>query len=315
MTPADTAAEDSRLPTIGEVFGSNPSASKPYDQAFRDGLRDLGYVDGKNVRILARYADGDSTRFPAILAELVALRVDILVVTPTAAHVAKTATSAIPIVIPSHSDPVKAGLAASLAHPGGNITGLSAALLDTEPKRLELALEVVPGLKRLGVLFEAYPELASAPDWAAQDTAFTRLARRHGVTLYPYEVKSLEDIQAAISKATRDRVQAVSLFTSYLTIQHREAIIQGLLEHRIPVIGAGKEMAGAGALLTYSPDFFDLWKRSAAYVDRILKGAKPGDLPIEQATKFDLIVNLRTAKAMGVTIPESILVRADDVIR
>ena len=297
------------------MFGSNPSASKPYDQAFRDGLRDLGYVEGRNVRLLTRYANGDSARFPAIFAELVGLKVDILLVTPTAGHVAKAATSTIPIVLPTHADPVKAGLAATFAHPGGNITGLSAALLETEPKRLELALEVMPGLRRLGIVLEAYPELASAPQWTAEDTAFAALAKRHGVTLHLYEVRSLEDVQTAIAKATRDRVQIVTVVSSYLTIQHREPIIRGLAEHRVPVISAGREMAEAGALLTYSPDFLDLWKRSATYVDRILKGAKAGDLPIEQATKFDLIVNLKTAKAMGVTMPQSILVRADDVIR
>jgi putative ABC transport system substrate-binding protein len=314
--PAICRADESRaLPRIGEVFGSNPSASKPYDQALRDGLRDLGYVDGKNVVFLPRYAEGDKARIPAILAELVALPVDVLVVTPTAAHAAKEVTTVIPIVVPSHTDPVKGGLAASYARPGGNITGLSAAMPETESKRLELAMEFMPGLKRLGLLREAYPELLSAPQIAAEENAFEAVARSRGVTLHEYDVKSLEDIQTVTKRVARDRVQVVTVFASSLTILHRDAIVGGLAAQGVPVVSEGRDMAEAGALLTYSPDFFDLWRRSAVYVDKILKGAKAADLPIQQPTKFELIVNLKTAKALGISVPESILIRADTVIR
>jgi putative ABC transport system substrate-binding protein len=307
------ADEPRNLPRIGQVFGSNPTASRPYDQAFRDGLGDLGYVDGKNVILVARYANGDSTRFPAILAELVALNVDMLVITPSAAHAAKAASSKIPIVLPSGGDFVKEGLVASLAHPGGNITGQTAAVADTEA--LELAIEAMPGLKRLGVMAEAYPEVDSRPQIVAERKAFEALARTHGVALHEYQIRTLDDVQSAIKKIASDRIQAVLLINSYLTIQHREPIIKGLAAERIPVESAGRDMAESGALLTYSPDFFDMWRRSSVYVDKILKGFKPGDLPIQQATKLQLIVNLKTAKALGVTIPESILVRADHVIQ
>ena len=308
-----SAGEEGRkLPKIGELFGSNPSASKPYDQALRNGLRDLGYAEGKNVMILARYANGDNTRFPALLAELVALDVDVLVVTPTAAHAAKRATSRIPIILPSFGDPVKAGLVASLARPGGNITGQSAAAPETDEKLLELTMETLPGLKRLGVLFESEPGIASA---YAEESAYGEIARRHGVTLRQYEVKSLENIQSAIKRIAQDRIQAVFVVSTYLTVLHREPIVAGLAAERVPVVSAGRDMAEAGALLTYSPDYFDLWKRSATYVDKILKGAKPGDLPIEQPTKFELIVNSRVADTFRVTIPESVLVRADHVLR
>jgi putative ABC transport system substrate-binding protein len=307
------ADEPRNVPRIGQVFGSNPSASKPYDDAFREGLRELGYVDGKNVVLVARYANGESTRFPAILAELVALNVDVLVITPTAAHAAKAATSKIPVVLPSGGDFVKEGVVTSLSHPGGNITGQTAAVANTEP--LELVIEAMPGLKRLGVVIEAYPEVESQPQIVAEKKAFDALARTHGVAVHEYRLRSLDDVPSTIKKVARDRIQAVFLVNTYLTIQHREPIIKGLAAEKIPVVGAGRDVAESGALLTYSPDFFDMWRRSSVYVDKILKGSKPGDLPIQQATKLQLIVNLKTAKALGVTIPESILVRADQVIQ
>ena len=309
------ADERRNLRKIGQVFGSTPDASKPYDQAFRSGLSDLGYVEGKNVVFLPRYASGDSTRFPAILAELVALKVDVLVITPTAGRAAKAATRTIPIVLPSSGDPVRDGLVASLAHPGGNITGQSANLFDTDQKRLELAIEAMPGLTRLGVVVEAYPEADSQPTVVAHKNAFNALAASHGVAVQEYQLKSLDDVQSTNKKLVRDRIQAVLLLPSYLTVQHREPIIKGLAAEKVPVVSAGRDMAETGALLTYSPDFFDLWRRSAVYVDKILKGAKPGDLPIQQANKFELIVNLKAAKALGVAIPESILVRADHIIQ
>jgi putative tryptophan/tyrosine transport system substrate-binding protein len=172
----------------------------------------------------------------------------------------------------------------------------------------------MPGLRRLGVLVEAYPEVDSQPQVVASKNAFNTLARSHGVAVQEHQIKSLDDVESTIKKLVRDRTQAVLLLPSYLTVQHREPIIKGFATEKIPVVSAGRDMAETGALLTYSPDFFDLWRRSGVYVDKILKGAKPGDLPIQQATKFELIVNLKTAKALGVSIPESILVRADHVI-
>jgi putative tryptophan/tyrosine transport system substrate-binding protein len=313
MTYGVSAAEEARdLPKIGELYGSNPSASKPYDDAFRTGLRELGYIEGRNVIVLPRYANGSNARFPELLAELLALDVDVLVVTPTAAHAAKQATKTVPIVLPSSGDPVKEGLVASLARPGGNITGLSSAAPETDQKRLELAIELLPSVKRLGVLFEAGPGIASA----YEDTSdFGVLARKHGVTLQGYEIGDLEDVHKAIKKAVHDRIQVVIVVTTYLTIVHREAIINGLAAERIAVVSGGREMAEAGALLTYSPDYFDMWKRTATFVDKILKGSKPGDLPVEQPTKFELIVNQKMANRFGIALPASISVRADQVLR
>jgi len=176
-------------------------------------------------------------------------------------------------------------------------------MVDSDSKRLELALETLPSLKRLGVVMETYAEAESQPQLVAARGAFHTLARTHQVAVQEYHVKSLEDIQSAIKEIADDRIQLVILFSSYLTIQHREPIIKGLGVQNIPVITAGRDMAETGALLTYSPDFFDLWKRSASYVDKILKGAKAADLPIQQPTKFELIVNLKTARALGLTIP------------
>ena len=263
------ADETRALPRIGQVFGSNPSASKPYEEALRDGVRELGYAEGKNVVCVRRYAEGDKSRIPAILAELVALGVDVLVVTPTAAHAAKEATTVIPIVVPSHADPVKGGLAVSYARPGGNITGLSSAIPDTEAKRLEFAMEFMPNLKRLGLLREAYPELLSAPQITAEENAFEAVARGQGVTVQVYDLKSLEDVQTAMKIVGRDRIPVMTVFISFFTILHRDRIIGGLAAQGVPVVSEGREAAEAGALLTYSPDFFDLWRRSAAYVDNV----------------------------------------------
>jgi putative ABC transport system substrate-binding protein len=313
ITYGFSVAEEIRgPPKIGEIYGSNPSASKPYDDAFRTGLRELGYIEGRNVMVLPRYANGNNARFPDLLAELLALDVDVLVVTPTAAQAAKQATKTVPIVLPSSGDPVKEGFAASLARPGGNITGLSSAAPETDQKRLELAIELMPGLKRLGVLFEAAPGIASA----YEDTSdFGVLAGAHGVAVQRYEIRDPEDVPKAVKKAVHDRIQVVIVVTTYLTIVHREAIIKGLAAERISVISGGREMAEAGALLTYAPDYFDMWKRTATFVDKILKGSKPGDLPMEQPTKFELIVNQRMANRFGMAVPASISVRADQVLR
>jgi putative ABC transport system substrate-binding protein len=312
-TYAFSAAEEARdFPKIGELYGSNPSASKPYADAFRAGLRELGYVEGRNVIVLPRYANGNNARFPDLLAELLALDVDVLVVTPTAGQAAKQATETVPIVLPSSGDPVKEGFAVSLARPGGNITGLSSAAPETDQKRLELAIELMPGVKRLGVLFEAAPGIASS---YADTSAFGVLARGHRVTLQRYEIKDLADVHRAIKKAVQDRIQVIIVVTTYLTVVHREVIIDGLAAERVPVVSGGREMAEAGALLTYAPDYFDMWKRTATFVDKILKGSKPGDLPMEQPTKFDLIVNQKMADRFGIAVPASVLVRADQVLR
>jgi putative tryptophan/tyrosine transport system substrate-binding protein len=310
MTSSLTSADEVRkLPRIGLVLGSNASTAKPYDEALREGLRDLGYVDGRSLTIVTRYANGDSAQFPAILKELIELHPDALVVTPTAVRAALEATRTIPIISPTMGDPLKAGLVASLAHPGGNLTGLSSQGPETDSQRVGLARELVPGLRRAGLLFNA-----DDPDDVRSSKEIVALAHGVGVAVRPFGVRSLSQIQAAIKAMTKNPPQLLIVWSSPLILLHRD-IIFSFAVRRMPVVTEGRDLAEAGALLTYSANFLEMWKRSAGYVDKILKGAKPGDLPIEQPIKFDLIVNLQTAKALGVSVPESILMRADEIIR
>ena len=304
-------AEDTRkLPRIGLVFGSNPSSAKPFDEAFRQGLRSLGYVDGETVTILPRYALGDAARFPALLGELIALNVDVLVVAHTAIPAANQLTKTIPIVAPTMDEPVRAGFVASFAHPGGNLTGGSVLNVETDSKRLELAMEVVPGLRHAGLMFEASDAVT-----AAEAIEFRRFAHGVGVNLHLVGVRNLDEIETALKAMKRNRLQALFVWDTPLALLHRGRIIAGSASYKVPVISSGSEFAEDGALLTYSANIHAMWGRGALYVDKILKGAKPGDLPIEQPTKLELIINLRTAKALGIKFPESILLRADEVIR
>lgn len=277
--------------------------------AFREGLRELGYVDGKNVTIIARYANGDVTQVPTVIDQLIALPVDIIVVSPKAVQVAKQKTTTIPIVCPDMGNPVRDGLVTSLAHPGGNLTGAYALDTETNAKRLELAIELVPALKNVGVMFDA-----TDLSLVANAKALRTLAQRIGVSVRSLAVRDWNEIRSALSRIERDRVQALMIFDNPLTELHLDAIMK-LVAHRLPVVSEGRDWARAGALLTYGADYHDMWKHSAIYVDKILKGAKPGDLPIEQPTRFDLMVNMRTAKVLDVTVPQSILLRADEIIR
>jgi putative ABC transport system substrate-binding protein len=304
------ADEIGKLPQIGMLLGAGPSTAKPYAEAFQDGMRALGYVEGKNVNILTRYANGDPTRHPVLLKELIALRVDVLVVTTAGVAAAKAATSVIPIVCPVFgSDPVRDGLVASLAHPGGNVTGQYPLGSETDSKRLQFAIELVPALKRAALLFEP-----ANPGWVADASALQTVAQSSGVTLHTYGVRDQVEIRAALAGIEKDRSQALIVFNSPLNYINRDVILNWA-RHRLPVIGEGRDWAESGALLTYSANFFELFRRSATYVDKILKGAKAASLPIEQSTKFELVVNLRTAKDLGINVPQSILVQADEVIR
>jgi putative ABC transport system substrate-binding protein len=308
MSPLPTCAEEGRrLPTIGGAVPVDQATDAPYQSALRDGLRQLGYVDEKNIKFVARYANGDPDKLRAIIKELVDLRVDVLV---GDARLLKEATTTIPIVSPTMGDPVRTGLVASLARPGGNLTGLSAQSYDLWPKLLELAKELVPRLTRLGFLFDTNDE----PDALNRSGEFNELARREGMTALSLPVGSYADIQAALKTIQKERPQVLVVWSSPLLTQHRGSIIEAV-GRQLPVISDGRFFAEAGALLTYSADWPDLFRRSASYIDKILKGAKPGDLPIEQPTKFELVVNLQTAKALRMKMPESVLVRADKIIR
>ena len=304
------ADEIGKLPQIGLILGGSPSTAKPYVEAFRDGMRALGYVHGKNVNILTQYANGDAARHPVLVRELIALRVDVLVVTPAGVPAAKEATRTIPIVCPIFgSDPVKYGLVASLAHPGGNVTGQYPLGSETDSKRLQFAIELVPALKLAALLFDA-----TDPGWLADASALQTVAHNSGVTLRTYGVRDLDEIRIALTGIEKDHTQALIVFNTPLFYQNRDTILNWA-RRRIPVISEGRDWAAAGTLLTYSANFFELWTRSAVYVDKILKGAKAGDLPIEQSTKFELIVNLKAAKDLGIAVPNSILVQADEIIR
>jgi putative ABC transport system substrate-binding protein len=305
-----TYAEDPRkLPKIGEIFNTPASVYKPYDEALRDGLRNLGYVEGKNIIFLPRSTDGDSTRLPALAKELITSDVDVLVVSIAAVQASMQATRTTPIVAPSMADPVRDGLVASFSHPGGNLTGGSGLGPDADAKRLQFAAELLPGLKRLGLLFEA-----TNAQYTNGAEGMRLLADRFGLSLHTYGVTNLNEIRSAFGRIEKDRIQALIVWPTPLMLTHRESILK-LSSRKLPVIGEGPEFVHAGALVTYSADYIEMWRHAAVHVDKILKGAKPGDLPIERPTKFVLRVNLKTAKELGITIPESSMVQAAEVIR
>jgi putative tryptophan/tyrosine transport system substrate-binding protein len=302
------ANEGRRVPTIGLAIPVDPSTDAPFQRAFRDGLRDLGYVDGKNVALIVRYSNGDPGKLREIIRELIELKVDVLM---GDAPQLKEATRTIPIVSPTMANPVKTGLVASLSRPGGNITGLSSQRYDIDPKVVELTKELFPDLRRLGLLLDDARE-RDLEKYA--DHEFRRLTGDIGVSLRILRVRTPNDVRAVPKVIDHERLDAVIVWESAFLYQHRRALLDSLA-HRLPVIGSGKEMVEAGAVFSYSVDWQDMFRRSAAYVDKILRGAKPGELPIEQPKRFELIVNLRAAKALGIAIPESILLRADEIIR
>ena len=285
---------------------------KPWVAAFRDGLRELGYVEGQNVVIEQRYARGQVERLPALAAELVRLNVDILVTAPAgSALAAKKITSTVPIVFMGEPDPVGTGLVASLARPGGNVTGLADAHGDLVPKRLALLKQLAPSVSRVGVLWN--PSNAStAPQLKTVQAAAPGL----GLTISPIGVKGpgrddLDQAFATIGKARLDGLLVVG--DSTLGVQ-RNRIAELSIAHRLPTSGSHRGWTEGGLLMSYGTDFVTLFRHGAVIVDKILKGAKPAALPVEEPTKFELIINLKTAKALGLTIPPSVLVRADAII-
>jgi putative ABC transport system substrate-binding protein len=304
------AQAPARLRRIGLLSPNSPSDAAPWQQAFRLGLRDLGWVEGKNISIDYRYAEGKSDRLRDLAAELVRLRVDIIVVSAaTDALAAQKATRTIPIVVASTGDPVAEGLVESLARPGGNITGLSQMVPELGGKRLELLKEIVPKLSRVAVLWNPQG-VASTLNWKELQSP----ARQLDVQLHSLEVRSPKDLDQAFEEATRARAGALFVMPDPVLTANLKRIVGRAAKSRLPSIFHRSEFADAGGLVTYGADRADLYRRAATYVDKILKGAKPGDLPIDRATKFELVVNLKTARALGLTIPQSVLRRADRVI-
>ena len=313
LSLAPRAAEAQQAGNVYRI-GILSTASAPYEPmigALRHRLRELGYEENKTLLIEYRWAEGKLDHLPGLAAELVALRVDVIVTHgDPGARAAKEATTTIPIVVAAMGDPVPVGLAVSLARPGGNLTGVSIENREFSLKRLELLKEVAPKASRLGILVDPrYPLLTDAYFEALQTDA-----RSLGVRLQRVNVRAVDDFAGAFSTMIKDGVNAVSVGNVAWFYDHSAAIAALAVKHRLPTIGGARRFAEGGGLLAYGAFGVDLWRRAAGYVDRILKGAKPADLPIEQPTKFDLVINLKTAKALGLTIPQTLLLRADQVI-
>jgi ABC-type uncharacterized transport system substrate-binding protein len=315
LLAAPIAGEAQHGATIRRIgFLSPSSPSDPLTSrnlgAFREGLRELGYVEGQNIAIEFRWAEGKYDRLPGLAAELVSLKVDIIVATSLPAiQAAKQATRTIPIVMATSLDPVSTGFVASLAHPGGNITGLSAMAPDLVGKQLELLKEVVPKVSRVALLGNPANPGTAPMVRRAQDAA-----RELGVRLQPLEARGPSEIDRAFAAMTRERAGALIVLLDVMFAEHRARIADLAAKHRLPAVYGLQEYAEAGGLMVYGSSFVERFRRAATFVDKILKGAKPADLPIEQPTKFELVINLKTAKALGLTIPQSLLQRADQVI-
>jgi len=305
------AQQPAKIPRIGVLISARPSIASPRIQALQRGLSDLGYVEGKNVVIEYRYAEGKVESVSDLAADLVRLKVDIIVTdTSNATEAAKNATTKIPIVFTTANDPVGDGQVASLARPGGNLTGLSILVLDLNGKRLELLKEAFPRISRVGFL----SGLHSATGEERFNKAET-LAKALGLQLQYMGAKGADDLENAFDIGKRAGVQALLAHPSTFTATNRTRIIELSIKNQLPVIYGSGDHAEAGALMSYGPDITANYRRAAYYVDKILKGAKPADLPIEQPTKFEFTINLKTAAQIGVIISPNVLARADRVIR
>jgi ABC-type uncharacterized transport system substrate-binding protein len=305
------AQPTNKAPRIGFLIASSPSTIGPRMDAFRQGLRELGYVEGKNIAIERRYAQGQADRLPALAAELVRLKVDLIVTSgPTATGPAKAATSSIPIVMTFDDDPVGSGFVASLARPGGNITGLSTLAPEISGKELEILKEIIPMLRRLAVIGTSNRQ-GTAQALQALKAAAGALA----VQVQFSDIQKPADIEPAFAAAGKTRAEALLVLQSPVFISHRAQLTELALKNRVPAMYNRREFVEDGGLVSYGVSFFDLDRRAAVYVDKILKGAKPSDLPVEQPTKFELVINLKTAKQIRLTIPPNVLARADKVIK
>jgi len=305
------AQQPTKVPRVGVLLALSHSAISDRIQAFREGLRELGYVEGKTIVVEYRYADGKFERLPDLATELVGLKVNVIVTGgPTATRPAKKATATIPIVMAQDTDPVGNGFVASLARPGGNITGLSNYHPDLSGKQLELLKEVVPRLARVAVLGNS-KEPGNAQ--ALKETKLAGAALK--LKLQFLDVRELQDIETAFHAATKERADAILVLSSPIATSQRTQVAQLAIKNRVPIMYQVSESVEAGGLMTYGVSTADLWRRSATYVHKILKGAKAGDLPVEQPMKFEFVINLKAAKQIGLTIPPNVLVRANRVIR
>jgi putative ABC transport system substrate-binding protein len=304
-----TAQQAGKLHRVGFLWDS-PAVWPHALEAFRQGLRDLGWVEGQNIVVEYRWSEGRFERLPGLVEELVRLKVD-LIVAPTSIYTAaaRRATSTIPIVFASHADPIGSGHVASLARPGTNATGLTIVMSETMAKSLELLKGTVPGLTRVAVIWDP-----ATPSHRPGLKAVEDMGRALGIHLQSLAVRSATELDSAFSSIARERSGAVLVLSTPLFMGEAKRLAELALTHKVPTMFGPREHVEAGGLLSYGPDRADLYRRAASYVDKILKGTNPADLPVQQATKFELIVNRRTARALGLTIPPSILARADHVI-
>jgi putative ABC transport system substrate-binding protein len=314
LTLAPLAAEAQQPGKVYRVGILTNKAADPAEarqwQAFRLGLRERGWIEGQNILIEFRAAEGNTARLPELAADLVRLKVDLIVArSSTFVQAAKEATPSIPIVFLIHADPVGTGHVTSLARPGGNITGLAILMTDLAPKMLELLIAAVPAAKRTAVLWD--PDTPSHPPALK---AVEKAGRTLQVQVQAVGVRTAAELEGAFAAMVRARAPAVLVLGNPLFLAERQRVAELAIKHRLPTMSNLEDIVEAGGLMSYSPNFDDLYRRGAVYVDKILRGAKPADLPVEQATKFELVLNLKTAKALGVTIPQTLLLRANQVI-
>ena len=307
------AQQTAKNPRIGLLLPNTPEIVKrnPRMQAFLRGLQELGWIETQNLNIDRRFAEGKLERLPNLAAELVSLKVDVIVTAAApSAKAAKDATNVIPIVILDPGDPVGTGLIASLARPGGNVTGVTSIAPDLAGKRLELLKEASPKISRVGVVFNAAVPPA---ELAMNEMEVT--GRALGIVIQSAAVQGPTSLEAAFAGILRNRTDALIVFPDPLTFSNQDAIVDFAIKNRLPALFGAQEFVESGGLISYGPSYPGMFHRGAYYVDRILKGARPSDLPVEQPTKFELVINLKAAKQIGLTIPPNVLARADKVIR
>ncbi len=309
--PLVEAQQTGKVRRIGFLGNSTAALEANLIGPFREGLRDLGYVEGKNLLIEWRWAEGKYERFPALIAELIASKIEVIVTAGTpASHAVKKATSSIPLVMVAVGDPVGTGLIASLARPGGNITGLTSIAADLEGKRLELLREVVPKLSHVAVFWNS-----ASPFQVVAEKEVQAAARLLRIKVLSLGVQASEQLDNAFATIRKERPGALNVLADRLFLHNRARIIEFAVQNRLPGVHAYVELVEAGGLMSYGPSYAGMHRRAPYFVDRILKGTKPADLPVEQPMKFELVINLKTAKQIGVTIPQSVLYRADKVIK
>ena len=310
-SPPAQAQQPKKVPRVGFLGNSTTALEANLIGPFREGLRDLGYVEGKNILIEYRWAEGKYERFPALIAELIASKIEVIVTAGTPASLAvKKATTSIPLVMIAVGDPIGTGLIASLAHPGGNITGLTSIAVDLEGKRLELLREVIPKLSHIAVLWNP-----ASPFQVVSEKELQAAAQVMRIKVLSLGVQVQEQFDNAFATIRRERPGALLVLADRLFLHNRARIMDFAVQNRLPGVHAYVELVEAGGLMSYGPSYADMHRRAATYVDKILKGRKPADLPVEQPTKFELVINLKAAKQIGVTIPQSVLYRADKVIK